>query len=56
MWVQILTEVAGESLSQMMAAPRSRIAQPQRQQIPQEAEPVDAEQDELAARLQAIRS
>jgi hypothetical protein len=53
--VQILTEVAGESLAQMTAAPKSRIAQPQRQQT-QEVEPEESEEDDLAARLQAIRS
>lgn len=55
--VQILTEVAGESLAQMSAAPRTRIAQKQQQQqeVTEESED-DAEQDELAARLNAIRS
>ena len=55
--VQILTEVAGESLSQMSAAPRTRIAQQQQQQqqVKEETDE-EAEEDDLAARLNAIRN
>lgn len=56
MLVQILTEVAGESLSQMSAAPRTRIAQQQQQQQVKEDTDEEAEEDDLAARLNAIRS
>lgn len=52
--LQILTEVAGESLAQMTAAPKTRIAQQQQQQPAKEES--DEEEDDLAARLQAIRS
>lgn len=47
--------MAGETLAQLAAAPQAKVAQPQRVQAPAEAEE-DAKEDDLAARLQAIRS
>lgn len=54
--VQVLTEIAGETLEQMAAAPRSK-ATPARAVAPsQEDEAADAEAEDLQARLNAIRS
>lgn len=53
--LQVLTEVAGETLSQLAAAPKAKVPQPQRVQQPVEYEQ-ETEEDDLAARLQAIRS
>ena len=54
--MQILTEVAGESLAQMSAAPKTRIAQQKQQQEAREEVEEETEDDDLAARLNAIRS
>lgn len=56
-WVQVLTEIAGETLEQMAAAPKSKAA-PTRVAAAtrEEEEAADAEADDLQARLNAIRS
>ena len=50
--VQVLQEVAGETIAQLAAAPRARRERPVAQAEPAEAE----DEDDLAARLDAIRS
>ena len=54
MWmrVQVLQEIAGETIAQLAAAPRARREQPAAQAEAAEA----AAEDDLAARLDAIRS
>ena len=54
--MQILTEVAGETLSQMAAAPRTKLAQKQAQVQEEEEQQQDSEDEQLAARLKAIRN
>lgn len=51
--MQVLTEIAGETLEQMAAAPRSKAA-PSRVAAQEEEE--DTEAADLQARLNAIRS
>ena len=54
--MQVMTEIAGETLEQMAAAPKSKAA-PARAVAPtQEDEAADAEAEDLQARLNAIRS
>ena len=55
--VQILTEIAGETLQQMAAAPKNKAA-PSRVAAAAEEddEAADAEAEDLQARLNAIRS
>ena len=54
--LQVLTEIAGETLEQMAAAPRNKAA-PARVAAPtEEEEAADAEAEDLQARLNAIRS
>ena len=56
-WVQVLTEIAGETLEQMAAAPKSKAAPTRVAAATQEEEEAaDAEADDLQARLNAIRS
>ena len=55
MAMQVLTEVAGESLSGLANAPKNKLAQKQAAK-PQEAEEEEAEDEDLAERLRAIRS
>lgn len=50
----MLTEIAGETLEQMAAAPRNKVAT-QASAVPEEEEE-DAEAADLQARLDAIRS
>lgn len=53
--MQVLTEIAGETLGQMAAAPRNKVAAaPVAAQKQEEEE--DAEAADLQARLNAIRS
>ena len=52
MRVQVLHEIAGETIAQLAAAPRARRERPVAQAEPAEAE----DEDDLAARLDAIRS
>lgn len=52
---KVLTEVAGETLAQLSAAPKTRVNQ--QQQLPQQQEEEgEEEEDDLAERLNAIRS
>jgi len=54
--MQVLTEIAGETLEQMAAAPRSKAALARAVAPTQEDEAADAEAEDLQARLNAIRS
>lgn len=53
--MQVLTEIAGETLEQMAAAPKSKAA-PSRVPAAPEEEEDDTEAADLQARLNAIRS
>lgn len=53
---KVLTEIAGETLEQMAAAPRSKAAPARAVALTQEDEAADAEAEDLQARLNAIRS
>ena len=55
-YVQVLTEIAGETLEQMAAAPKNKAAPARAAAVAQEQEEADAEADDLQARLDAIRS
>lgn len=53
--MQVLTEIAGETLEQMAAAPKSKAA-PSRVAAAAQEEEEDTEAADLQARLNAIRS
>ena len=55
--LQVLKEIAGETLEQMAAAPKNKAASSRVAAAPQEeAEEEDSEAADLQARLNAIRS
>ena len=54
--LQVLTEIAGETLEQMAAAPRNKAAPSRVATAPEEEEEEDAEAADLQARLNAIRN
>ena len=55
-FLQVLTEIAGETLDQMAAAPKNKAAPARAAAVAQEQEEADAEASDLQARLDAIRS
>ena len=54
--LQVLTEIAGETLGQMAAAPKNKAAPSRVVAAPEEEEEEDTEAADLQARLNAIRS
>lgn len=54
--LQVLTEIAGETLEQMAAAPKNKAAPSRVVAAPEEEEEEDTEAADLQARLNAIRS
>lgn len=54
--LQVLTEIAGETLEQMAAAPKNKTAPSRVVAAPEEEEEEDTEAADLQARLNAIRS
>ena len=54
--VQVLTEIAGETLEQMAAAPKNKTTPSRVVAAPEEEEEEDTEAADLQARLNAIRS
>lgn len=54
--MQVMTEIAGETLEQMAAAPKSKAAPARAVAATQEDAAADAEAEDLQARLNAIRS
>ena len=54
--LQVLTEIAGETLEQMAAAPKTKAAPSRVVAAPEEDEEEDTEAADLQARLNAIRS
>lgn len=54
--LQVLTEIAGETLEQMAAAPKNKAGPSSVVAAPEEEEEEDTEAADLQARLNAIRS